>query len=122
METKNQSKILRDFLYHLVAMLCIIPLAPMINRVIPPLMIGSFNADLFVAILLSLLFVRFVLWLFKPLIIPSFVMIALIMIFNICQNLHGIQHGQRLQEYGDHQLGQSDEEGKESLPGQTFPI
>jgi hypothetical protein len=83
METNNQSKILKDFLYHLVAMLCVIPLAPMINRVIPPLMVGSFNADLVIAILLSLAFVRFVLWLFKPLIIPSFVMIAVIMVFNM---------------------------------------
>lgn len=70
-------------MYHLVAMLCVIPLAPMINRVVPPLMVGGLNADLIVAILLSLAFVRFVLWLFKPLIIPSFVMIAMIMIFNM---------------------------------------
>ncbi len=83
METKVQSKILKDFFYHLVAMLCVIPLAPMINRVIPPLMIGGFNADLSVAILLSLAFVRFVLWVFKPLIIPSFVMIAFIVMFNM---------------------------------------
>jgi Transglutaminase-like superfamily len=83
METNNRPKLLENFFYHLVAVLCIVPLAPMINRVIPPIMIGGFNADLFLAILLSLGFVRFVLWVFKPLIIPSFVMIALIMLFNV---------------------------------------
>ncbi len=53
-------------------------------------MIGSFNADLFLAILLALVFVRLVLWLFKPLIIPSFVMIALIMFFNIYSNTYTV--------------------------------
>jgi hypothetical protein len=86
METTKKNNPVKDFFYHLVAVLCIIPLAPMINRVIPPVLLGAFNLDLIIAILLSIGFVRFVLWLFKPLIIPSFVMIALIMFFNMYTN------------------------------------
>lgn len=83
METNKPARALLDFLYHLLAVLCLVPLAPMINRVIPPILVGGYNADLLVAILLAVGFVRFVLWLFKPLIIPSFLMIALIMLFNL---------------------------------------
>jgi hypothetical protein len=83
METTKKNNRVEDFFYHLVAVLCIIPLAPMINRVIPPILLGELNLDLIIAILLSIGFVRFVLWLFKPLIIPSFAMIALIMVFNM---------------------------------------
>ncbi|HLO81846.1 MAG TPA: transglutaminase domain-containing protein [Chitinophagaceae bacterium] len=90
METNNKTKLFEDFFYHMLAVLCIVPLAPMINRVIPPVMIGNFNADLFVAILMALAFVRIVLWLFKPLIIPSFVMIALVMLFNTYANTYTV--------------------------------
>jgi|GEM_PF-2996929 hypothetical protein len=41
METNDQRRILKEFMYHLAAMLCVVPLAPMINRVMPPLIVGS---------------------------------------------------------------------------------
>jgi hypothetical protein len=90
MEPNPKRRTLVDFFYHLVAVLCVIPLAPMINRVIPPVMIGTFNADLFVALLLALAFVRCILWLFKPLIIPSFVMITLVMLFNMYMHTYTV--------------------------------
>jgi transglutaminase-like putative cysteine protease len=51
---------------------------------------GYFNADLLIAITISFLFVRFVLWLFKPLIIPSFLMVAVIFLFNMFTNTYTV--------------------------------
>jgi hypothetical protein len=90
MGTMLKSKFVRDFFYHALAVFCVVPLAPMINRVIPPIMIAGYNADIFVAILIALGFVRFVLWLSKPLIIPSFVMVVLIMLFNSYANTYSV--------------------------------
>lgn len=91
METlQTRYKFLYEFLLHTLAVLTIIPLAPIINRVIPPILIGDFNADLILAILIAALFVRFVMWLFKPLIIPSFIMVMLIMLFNTVTNTYTV--------------------------------
>jgi hypothetical protein len=75
-----------NFILNTVGLLTIIPLAPLINRIVPQLMIGSYNADLLVSVLLSFLFVRSIFWLFKPLIVPSFIMICLILGFNLMAN------------------------------------
>jgi hypothetical protein len=83
MENLNHKSIWAEhFLLNAFGLLTVIPLAPLLNRVIPPIMIGSFNADLVLAILLAYGFVRFILWIFKPLVIPAFVMVCLIMVFN----------------------------------------
>ena len=83
MEQRQQGRNrIEDFVLHTIGLLTVIPLAPLVNRVVPPIMIGSFNADLLVAILLAFAFVRFILWIFKPLVVPAFVMVCLIMAFN----------------------------------------
>jgi hypothetical protein len=83
MENPKQRSIWAEhFLLHAIGLLTVIPLAPLLNRVIPPIMVGSFNADLVLAILLAYGFIRFILWVFKPLVIPAFVMVCLIMVFN----------------------------------------
>jgi Transglutaminase-like superfamily len=89
-ESKNKRKLAWEFFLHLLGLLTIVPLAPMINRVIPPMVYGYFNADLLIAITISFLFVRFVLWLFKPLIIPSFLMVAVIFLFNMFTNTYTV--------------------------------
>lgn len=80
--TKHRSARMEDFLMHTIGLLTVIPLAPLLNRIIPPILIGSFNADMILAVLLAYGFVRFILWIFKPLIVPAFVMVCLIMVFN----------------------------------------
>lgn len=72
----------KKFGYHLLAVVLVIPLAPMINRMIPEMMIGSFNADLFAAILLSLVMVRLMLWLCKPLLIPASLLLGILILIN----------------------------------------
>ncbi|MDX2045153.1 MAG: transglutaminase domain-containing protein [Chitinophagaceae bacterium] len=90
-ELNRRHKFASNFILNLVGLLTIIPLAPLINRVIPPILIGKWNADLVVAILLAYLFVRFVLWVFKPLIIPAFVMVCVVVVFNILTSTYNLQ-------------------------------
>jgi hypothetical protein len=79
-----------NFILNTVGLLTIIPLAPLINRIVPPVMILDYNADLLISVLLSFGFVRFIFWLFKPLIVPSFIMICLIMAFNLLSGTYSI--------------------------------
>jgi hypothetical protein len=90
-QVNNKSGMAENFLLHAVGLLTVIPLAPLINRIIPPILIGDFNADLLLAILLAYGFIRFILWIFKPLIIPSFVMVCLIMIFNAFNSSYNLK-------------------------------
>jgi hypothetical protein len=91
METlQTKYKLAFNGLLYALAVATIIPLAPIINRVIPPIFLGGYNADLILAILIAALFVRVVLWLFKPLIIPSFIMVVLIMLFNSFTNTYTV--------------------------------
>lgn len=80
-----------NFIFSVIGLLTVIPLAPLFNRVIPPIMLGDFNADLLLAILLAYGFVRFILWIFKPLIIPSFIMVCLIMAFNAFTSTYNLK-------------------------------
>jgi transglutaminase-like putative cysteine protease len=90
-ESKNKRKAVAwEFFLNLLGLLTIVPLAPMVNRVIPPILIGSFNADLLIAVTISFLFVRFVLWIFKPLIIPSFLMVGVIFLINMFTNTYTV--------------------------------
>src|SRR4051812_48304024 len=89
-ELKSKRKLAWEFFLNLLGVLTIVPLAPMVNRVVPPIIIGSFNADLLIAITICLIFVRFILWIFKPLIIPSFVMVGLIFLFNMFTNTYTV--------------------------------
>jgi hypothetical protein len=72
----------RDLLINIIAVLTIIPLAPLINRYLPPLMLGSWNADLTVSILLAALITRALAWIFKPLIIPGFLVLCTFRLIN----------------------------------------
>lgn len=72
----------KEFGYHLLAVVLVVPLAPLINRMIPELMIGSYNVDLYAAILLSLVMVRLMLWLCKPLLIPASLLLGVLMLIN----------------------------------------
>ncbi len=88
---KHKHWIAWDFTLNLLGLLTILPLAPLINRVIPPILIGGWNADLVVAIILSFLLVRFIFWVFKPLIIPSFLMVCIVLTFNLLTNSYNLR-------------------------------
>ena len=82
-EPKQKHKLAWDFTLNLLGLLTILPLAPLINRVIPPILIGGWNADLLVAIVISFFLVRFIIWILKPLVIPAFLMVCIVLVFNL---------------------------------------
>ena len=72
----------QHFLLNLLSLLTILPLAPYINRFIPVVQLGQWHIDLFISILAAFLFTRLLLWIFKPLIIPAFALVAGVLVFN----------------------------------------
>lgn len=72
----------RSLVLNTIGLLTIIPLAPLINRFIPPVIVGYWNIDLLLSIIVSFILVRFTLWLFSPLIIPAFLLLAGFIAYN----------------------------------------
>lgn len=62
--------------------LIIIPLSPLICRFIPPIMLGEYNIDLLIAILTSVVLVRLLMWLVRPLIIPACCLLLSLLVYN----------------------------------------
>lgn len=72
----------RDFFINTIAVLTILPLAPLINRYIPPIMIGQWNADMVASILIAALTMRLLTWIFRPLILPGFIILTGMLFYN----------------------------------------
>lgn len=72
----------QHFLLNLLSLLTIIPLAPYMNRYIPPIVAGGWHVDMFVAVLFAFFLTRLLFWIFKPLIIPAFVLVCSVLCFN----------------------------------------
>ncbi|SEK69457.1 Transglutaminase-like superfamily protein [Chitinophaga rupis] len=73
---------LQQFLLNLLSLLTVLPLAPYLNRYLPQIVAGGWHLDMMVAIILSFLFTRLLLWIFKPLIIPAFLLVCSVLVFN----------------------------------------
>lgn len=84
------------FGHHLVlntiGLLTILPLAPIINRFIPPIILGYWNVDLLLSIILAFLLVRGLLWLFRPLIIPAFILLSGFVIYSQFTDGYNLQN------------------------------
>jgi hypothetical protein len=74
---------LGDLFVHSAALLTIIPLAPLISRYLPPIMVGGWNLDLAISILLAFLLVMGVIKIFRVLIIPAFLLVCLVLVYNL---------------------------------------
>ncbi|ATL46402.1 transglutaminase [Chitinophaga caeni] len=72
----------QTFLLNLLSLLTILPLAPFLNRFIPPVIIGDIHIDLFISLLIAFLITRIILWIFKPLMIPAFVLVCSVLVYN----------------------------------------
>ena len=69
----------QEIMIQIAAILTVIPLAPFLTRFIPPVIMGDINIDLFIAILLSIIFTRLMVWLLRPMVLPAFVLIVLVL-------------------------------------------
>lgn len=87
----------RKVLLVIVAVLTVLPLAPVINRYIPPLMLGSWNLDLTVSIILAAALTWLVLRLFRFLLIPAVGLFVLVLLYN--QLTHGYGFGNMIRDY-----------------------
>ncbi|QEC67256.1 transglutaminase domain-containing protein [Panacibacter ginsenosidivorans] len=72
----------QEILTNIAGILFIIPLAPFLCRFIPPVFIGDWNVDLIIALIISVIIIRLMQWLVKPLIIPAFLVVCAILIYN----------------------------------------
>jgi len=79
---KKHYIITQEILTNIAGILFVIPLAPFLCRFIPPVFIGNWNVDLIIAIVVSIIIVRLMQWLVKPLIIPAFLVVLAILIYN----------------------------------------
>ncbi len=76
----------------LAGVLIIIPLSPLICRFVPPIMFGSYNIDMLLAVLTAIALVRLLLWLVRPLIIPALVLLMALLIFNQFAGRYGFNN------------------------------
>jgi hypothetical protein len=81
-----------NLLVQIVAILTIIPLAPFICRFIPPIMVNGWNIDLLVALIISLIVVRLILWLVQPLIFGVFFVLIGFLIYNEFHNKYSFSN------------------------------
>jgi hypothetical protein len=72
----------QEILIQIAGILTVIPLAPFLCRFIPPIMIGDFNIDLILAVIFSLVVIRFFIWLVRPMVLPGFILMMAILTFN----------------------------------------
>ncbi len=80
---------LKKWIIIIFCLLAILPLAPMINRYIPPLMLGDWNVDLLVSVLSAALFTFVMARLFHFLIIPVLVIFVGVVLYNSITSGHG---------------------------------
>ncbi|MHA4847052.1 transglutaminase domain-containing protein [Flavitalea antarctica] len=81
----------KNFLLVAVGLLTIVPLAPVINRYLPPVLVGSFNLDLIISLLLAALFTWLVLRIFRFLLIPAVVFLLVVVFYNQFTNGYGFK-------------------------------
>jgi hypothetical protein len=87
----------RKVLLVLLSILAVIPLAPLINRYIPPLILGNWNLDLTVSIILAGTLTFLTLRLFRFLLLPAVGLLILVLIYNQLTNGYGF--GNMLRDY-----------------------
>ncbi len=87
--TSDKYQPLRRALNIVFGVLTVLPLAPLINRYIPPLMIGTWNFDLVVSVIIAGLFTFVMFRVFHFLVIPVLVMFVAVILYNSVTNGKG---------------------------------
>lgn len=78
----DKYRAVRKLVLIVIGILTIVPLAPLINRYIPPLMVGSWNLDLAFSVLLAAVSTYLILRLFHFLMIPALLLCAGVLFYN----------------------------------------
>jgi hypothetical protein len=85
------------WLSRFAAVLIVIPLTPFICRFIPPILLGDVNIDLIIAFIIAVVVVRLLLWLMKPLVVPAFIVLLLLLAYSQFTGTYGF--GKVLHDY-----------------------
>jgi hypothetical protein len=72
-----------------IGLLTVLPLAPLINRYLPPILVGSWNLDLVISLLLAALFTWLILKLFRFLLVPAVLLLVVVLFYNQLNNGYG---------------------------------
>lgn len=96
-EKEDKHRLTRKFLVICISILTILPLAPLINRYIPPMIVGNWNLDLAISIILAAAATWLILRLFRFLIIPAAGLLILVLLYNQLTNGYGF--GNMLHDY-----------------------
>ena len=88
--TSDTYRPLRIAVNVIFGLLTVIPLAPLINRYVPPLMVGTWNFDLVVSVIIAGLFTFAMFRVFHFLIIPVLVMFVAVILYNSVTNGRGL--------------------------------
>ncbi len=80
---------IRRIVLIVTGVLTVLPLAPVINRYLPPIMLGSYNLDLLLSITLAALLTWLVLRLFRFLLIPAIFFLVIVLFYNQFSNGYG---------------------------------
>jgi hypothetical protein len=73
----------------ILGVLTVLPLAPLVNRYIPPLMVGTWNFDLLVSVIIAAVFTFAMFRIFHFLILPIVVMFVAVILYNSLTNGRG---------------------------------
>ncbi len=81
-----------NILTQIACILIILPLAPLICRFIPPIIIGGLNIDLVIALILSFCLMWLLAHILRILIIPLLIVCCIILIYNQFNNLYTVKN------------------------------
>ncbi|MBL7735498.1 MAG: transglutaminase domain-containing protein [Chitinophagaceae bacterium] len=87
--TYDQYRGLRRLFLTAICILTILPLAPLINRYIPPIILGSWNVDLMVSIAIAAVFTFVIVRIFHFLIVPAAALFILVLLLNQLTDRYG---------------------------------
>jgi hypothetical protein len=82
---------IKRLLIIVIGILTVLPLAPVINRYLPPILLGSFNLDLILSLILAILFTWLVLRIFRFLLIPAIAFLIVVVFYNQFTNGYGFR-------------------------------
>jgi hypothetical protein len=82
----------QKILFNILSLLTLLLLAPYINRFIPPLVANGWHIDLLVAVVASFVIIYAFRWIFRPIIIPVFLVLCCILVFNRLTDRYSLQN------------------------------
>jgi hypothetical protein len=95
--THDKYRGLRKLLLIIIGLLTILPLAPLINRYIPPIILGDWNLDLIISLIVAAIVTYIILRIFHFLLVPAVILFVGVIMYNQFTNGYGF--GKMINDY-----------------------